>query len=225
MAERIEEKYIISYAEYQRISHSIKQVLVPDKNGKNGKYSICSLYFDDVFNTALREKEDGNAVHIKFRIRTYNGENKSIRLERKTKRGIVTEKHSALIDEALLDAILKGESIPEDQECFGLVSEMQAKGFKPAVTVKYDREAYVMPQLGIRVTFDMNVDSLTPHKNTLFGETIGGIPAISRNSIILEIKYTDRCPSFIRKCCQNTGMQLSVSKYALCRHRGEDYNL
>ncbi len=222
MAERIEEKYIISYAEYLRISNGIKQLLVPDKNAKNGKYSICSLYFDDAFDTALREKEDGNAVHTKFRIRTYDGEDKFIRLERKTKRGVVTEKHSSRIDETQLDAILKGESIAEEWECFGLVSEMYTKGFKPAVSVRYDREAYVMPQLGVRVTFDMNVDSLPPLKNTLFGETLGGIPAISRNSIILEIKYTDRCPAFIRKCCANTGMQLSVSKYALCRHRGQD---
>ncbi len=221
MAERIEEKYIISYAEYSRISNRIKQILPPDKNGKNGHYSICSLYFDNVFDTALREKEDGNAVHMKFRIRTYDGEKKFIRLERKTKRGVVTEKHSALINKQQLDAILKGESIPEEWECFGLVSELRTKGFKPAVSVRYDREAYVMPQLGVRVTFDMNVDSLPALKNTLFGETMGGIPAISRNSIIMEIKYTDRCPAFIRKICSNTGMQLSVSKYALCRHKGE----
>ena len=222
MAERIEEKYIISYAEYSRISNKIRTLLQPDKNGNNGRYSICSLYFDDIYDTALREKEDGNAVHLKYRIRTYDGDGKIIRLERKTKRGVITEKHSARLSKSELDAILNGESIPEDAECFGLASEIRAKGFRPAVTVKYDREAYVMPSLGVRVTFDMNVDALSPTRDSLFGKVMGGIPAISRGEIIMEIKYSDRCPAFIRKCCANTGMQLSVSKYALCRHRGEE---
>ena len=221
MAERIEEKYLINLGEYSKIVNRLRAVLSPDENGKNGKYSICSLYFDDVYDTALSEKEDGNAVHIKFRIRTYDGEKKFIRLERKTKRGTVTEKHSAKITESELDAIMKGENISENADCFGLVSEMRSKGFRPVVSVRYDREAYVMKSLGVRVTFDRNVDSLSPTKNSLFGETSGVIPAISRGEIIMEIKYTDRCPAFIRKCCSNSGMQLSVSKYALCRGRGQ----
>ena len=218
MSERREEKYLISYAEYSVISNRIRSVMLPDKNGKNGRYSICSLYFDDAYDTALAEKEDGNAVHIKYRIRTYDGDEKFIRLERKTKRGIVTEKHSAVISESELSAIMAGKPIDEGSECFGLASEMRAKAFRPAVSVRYDREAYVMPSLGIRVTFDINIDSLPPDSDTLFGKTERAMPAIGREKIIMEIKYSERCPSFIRKCCETFGMQLSVSKYALCRN-------
>lgn len=218
MAERREEKYLITYAEYLKIANRISASLIPDQNGINGKYSICSIYFDDVFDSALAEKEDGNAVHIKFRIRTYSGTKDLIRLERKTKRGIVTEKHSALISEKELDAILSGDDIDESSECFGLVSEMRSKGFRPAISVRYDREAYVMPTLGIRVTFDFNIDSLPPDKQTLFGADLSAVPAIGRNMVVMEIKYSEKCPSFIRKCCANSGMQLSVSKYALCRN-------
>ena len=222
MAERIEEKYLISYSEYSVIANKIRQTMVPDKHGKNGRYSICSLYFDDIYNSAWREKEDGNAVHIKFRVRTYDSDKKIIRLERKTKRGIVTEKYSSVITENQLDTIINGEYMDENADCFGLASEIKQKGFRPAVSVRYDREAYVMPTLGVRVTFDMNVDALSCHKETLFGKTVSVVPAIPRNEVIMEIKYTDRCPSFIRKCCENTGMQLSVSKYALCRQaKGE----
>ena len=220
MAERREEKYLISYTEYSIIANRIRSVLRPDQNGKNGKYSISSLYFDDPYDTALAEKEDGNAVHIKYRIRTYDGNDGFIRLERKTKRGIVTEKHSARITADELKALMAGEPINENSECFGLASEMRSKAFKPAVTVRYDREAYVMPSLGIRVTFDMNVDSIAPEMNTLFGRTERALPAIGRDKIIMEIKYSERCPSFIRKCCNTFGSQLSVSKYALCRNVG-----
>ncbi len=220
MAERREEKYLISYPEYSLIVNRIKSVLQPDKNGKNGRYSISSLYFDDPYDTALAEKEDGNAVHIKYRIRTYDGEDRFIKLERKTKRGIVTEKHSASITVNELKAIMSGEPIDENSDCFGLASEIRTKAFHPVVTVRYDREAYVMPSLGIRVTFDMNVDSLPPDIGTLFGHTERALPAVERDKIIMEIKYSERCPSFIRKCCSTFGSQLSVSKYALCRNVG-----
>ncbi len=218
MAERREEKYLLDYSEYSVIANRIRALMTPDENACDGRYSICSLYFDDPFGTALAEKEDGNAVHIKFRIRTYGGSKKTIRLERKTKRGIVTEKHSAVITEQELESILKGENIDENSECFGLVSEMRSKAFRPAISVRYDREAYVFPPLGIRVTFDFNIDALPPDKETLFGNTERAIPAIERGQIIMEIKYSERCPSFVRKCCSTNGAQLSVSKYALCRN-------
>jgi len=218
LAERREEKYLITYREYAIISNRIRSIMEPDKNGDKGRYSICSLYFDDPFDSALAEKEDGDAVHIKFRIRTYDGSRKYIRLERKTKRGIVTEKHSARITEEELNAIIRGDNLDENSECFGLASEMRSKAFRPAVSVRYDREAYVMPSLGIRVTFDLSVDTLPPDADTLFGKTERALPALNRNMIIMEIKYSERCPAFIRKCCQTFGMQLSVSKYALCRN-------
>lgn len=218
MAERREEKYLLDYSEYSVIANRLKALLPHDKNAENGRYSICSLYFDDPFGTALAEKEDGNAVHIKFRVRTYNGSNKTIRLERKTKRGIVTEKHSAVITEQELDKIIKGEKLEASSPCFDLVAEMQSKAFRPAISVRYDREAYIFEPLGIRVTFDFNIDALPPEKATLFGKTERAFPAIERGQIIMEIKYSERCPSFIRKCCATYGMQLSVSKYALCRN-------
>lgn len=217
MAERREEKYLLSYAEYSVIANRIKSILSPDKNGKNGRYSICSLYFDDPFDSALAEKEDGDAVHIKYRIRTYSGSKSFIKLERKTKRGIVTEKHSAKLSLKELDEIINGLPTDEQSDCFGLASEMRTRSFRPVVAVRYDREAYVMPTLGIRVTFDFNIDTLPPDRDVLFGKTERAIPAISRDKVVMEIKYSQRCPSFIRKCCQTFGMQLSVSKYALCR--------
>ena len=217
MAERTEEKYLLDMAEYSRISARIRAVMTPDKNGREGVYSISSLYFDDPHGTALREKEDGDAVHVKYRVRTYNGEAGYIRLERKIKRGLITEKKSAIISEGELIAILSGVGLPEDSDAFALVSEMRSRLFLPVVTVRYDREAYVYPSLGVRVTFDKNVDRLPPDAHCLFRQGDGALPAIERGQVIMEIKYTGRCPSFIRKCMGTGCTQLSVSKYALAR--------
>ncbi len=218
MAERREEKYIISYAEFSVISHRLSQILLPDANGDNGRYSICSMYFDDPYDKALDEKEDGLPVHTKFRIRTYNGSTHGVKLERKTKRGIVTEKNSAPLAVSDVVSITKGAGADDDSPFFGLVSQMTAGCYRPKICVRYDRLAFYHPYFDVRVTFDTNIDALPPEAECLFGDTKRAIPALPRDKVIMEIKYGDRCPSFVRRCCACDGMQLSVSKYALCRN-------
>ena len=217
MAERREEKYIISYPEYSIISNRVRSVLLPDPHGNNGRYSICSMYFDDPVDTALYEKEDGQPIHIKYRIRTYNGDRSFISLERKTKRGIVTEKSAVAINETDLEKIKRSVSPNQVSRCFDMAADMRTRALSPKVCVRYDREAYYQPTTGVRVTFDMNIDALSPDTECLFGDCRRVIPSFPRDKVIMEIKYGEKCPSFIRICCASDGMQLSVSKYALCR--------
>ena len=216
MAERREEKYLISYSEYSIISSRIKALLQPDKNGENGKYSICSMYFDDVYDTALAEKEDGNAVHIKFRIRTYDGDDSVIKLERKVKQGILTEKQTATITR---------EQIPFlgcNADCFDgtakdLAVQMLAGNLRPATTVRYHRDAFYFRGTDLRLTFDIDLRILPPSVESLFGKNTPGIPALNKNTVIMEIKYGSCLPAFIRNLTAVPATQLSVSKYALCR--------
>lgn len=217
MASRREEKYLLTYSEYSRIAARIRSVMQPDVNGIGGEYSICSLYFDDRYDTALDEKESGLPEHIKFRIRTYSGTDGVIKLERKTKRGIVTEKSSIGITRDELAGICSGGSVDSDSKCFALVTELRSRGFYPVISVRYDREAFWHPGSDVRVTFDKNIDALSADTENLFGAELGTVPAVPRETIIMEIKYGEKCPSFVRKCCSFDGMQLSVSKYALCR--------
>lgn len=217
MSERREEKYLLCYAEYSVIAHRVRGVLTPDPHGRNGSYSICSMYFDDPYDKALDEKENGLAVHTKYRIRTYDGSPSVIKLERKTKRGIVTEKSDSELTSDELESLITGRSLGENSPSFGLASEIRAGAYSPKICVRYDREAYYQPTTGVRVTFDLNVDSLPSDADCLFGKTGTAIPALPRDKVIMEIKYGEKCPSFVRKCCSCDGMQLSVSKYALCR--------
>lgn len=217
MAERREEKYIISYPEFSVISNRVGQLLLPDENGSNGRYSICSLYFDDPFDRALDEKEDGLPVHTKYRIRTYDGSDRGIKLERKTKRGIVTEKVSAPLSVSDVKEIVCVGSVSENSPSFGLVSEITAGAYRPKICVRYDRLAFYHPYIDVRVTFDTCIDVLAPEWHCLFGDGSAALPAFPRDKVIMEIKYGESCPSFVRRCCTCDGMQLSVSKYALCR--------
>lgn len=218
MADRREEKYLIGYADFARISAMAKSLMHVDPNGVDGRYSICSIYYDDIYDTTLFEKEDGNAVHTKYRIRTYGGDLSTIKLERKVKKGIITSKLASSLAERELDILLSGGRASDDWRAFDLCTEIHSKGLKPVCAIRYDRLAFLYEPLNIRLTFDINIDRLPPDKLSLAGDMTRAIPAIPRGEIVMEVKYDKACPSFVRKICQNAGQQISVSKYALCRN-------
>ena len=67
---RHEFKYYINLFEYHTIRNRLKAVLANDTfSNSNGNYHIRSLYFDDLHNSALYEKQAGVLARRKFRIR------------------------------------------------------------------------------------------------------------------------------------------------------------
>lgn len=219
MASRHEEKYLIDYREYVLLRARAQAAMHPDSNAPDGRYLITSLYYDDRFDSALDEKLDGVRVHTKYRVRTYNASPSPIKLERKVKRGIMTEKHSAVLQ---ADEIPMLSDPQTDLMQFGgrktvLATEMRARGLLPAVTVRYFRDAFVFPEADTRLTFDTCVEALPPDASYLFDTSVSGIPALPRQTVIMEVKYAEYLPAFVRKLSAGSCMQLSVSKYALCR--------
>ncbi len=190
-----------------------------DTHAKDGSYLITSLYYDDLYDTALDEKLDGIKVHTKYRVRTYDSDASFIRLERKVKRGIMTEKHSIRLAEEEIP--LLSDSSADLTDFSGrraaMLLEMRAKGLFPAVTVRYKRDAFVYPGTDTRLTFDTNIEALPPDASYLFDNDCAGVPALPRNQVIMEVKYGEHLPAFVRKIASCESMQLSVSKYALCR--------
>lgn len=215
--ERIEEKFILDYRQYSLIKSRVSKVLRLDMHS-GGSYQVSSLYFDDLKNTAFYEKSYGLSVHTKFRIRTYNCSDNMIKLEKKTKRGIRTEKEDAVITKSDLMAL---SSPPIQTEAFSgkllrLAAELQSKGMRPVLTVRYNREAFYLDGFGVRVTFDSRIQLLPAEPASLFDKNREGIPVLYPFSIIMEIKYNERLPDFVRLLCRTDAPQLSVSKYALC---------
>ncbi len=209
--QRHEEKYIIDYAQYARLKARAEQVLTPDSHGKNGSYVITSLYYDDPMDTALLEKQDGLARHTKFRLRTYDFSDRVIRLERKVKEGILTQKQSVAITREQLHSL---DRLTDD-----LAVQMRSGGLGPAVTVRYRRDAYFYPGTDLRLTFDTDLRVLPPDTQTLFDSSYGGIPVLGGGQVIMEIKYGSYLPAFLRTLTAVPCQQLSVSKYALCREK------
>lgn len=219
MASRHEEKFLIDFRQYVTLRKRAEAAMAPDPHSPDGSYLINSVYFDDLRDSAYYEKTDGLKLHTKFRVRTYNCDSRQVNLEKKVKRGIMTEKYAARMDESRLwmlsdpDAdlsLLTGRSRI-------MATEMRAGGLFPAVVVRYRRDAFVYPEADTRLTFDTEVEALPPDLCWLFDDSACGIPAIPRSAVILEVKYGEYLPAFVRKLCAGSGKQLSVSKYALCR--------
>ena len=202
MATRHEEKFIIDYKEYLRLRARAEGAMEVDPHAGEEGYLITSLYYDDRFDSALDEKLDGVRVHTKYRVRTYNSDPSFIRLEG-TELPILCDPGRDL-------AVLNGRNAV-------MALEMRAKGLIPAVIVRYRRDAFVYPGTDTRLTFDTNVEALPPDYSLLFEEEHPGIPAMPRDQVIMEVKYGEYLPQFVRKISACCSKQLSVSKYAICR--------
>ncbi len=221
MPSRHEEKYIITYTQYAMLRARALAALTPDTHGKDGSYVITSLYYDDPKNSALYEKLDGLPEHSKFRIRTYDYDSGVIKLERKDKTGILTHKIDASITRQQIAALHGGATRLSEFSglAYDLAAQIQAEGNVPCVAVRYRRDAFTFPGSDLRVTFDTDLEAITADENALFSPQVRGISVFDPNTVIMEIKYGDYLPSFVRKLTAVHTKQLSVSKYALCREK------
>lgn len=220
---RHEWKHEISYSDLITLRQRLSAIAQRDKHSINGKYEIRSMYFDDMYDTALREKLDGVAVREKFRIRYYNGDKSFICLEKKSKVNGLCSKQSVLITESEAQSLVDGDYSWMKESGRELVTElyskMMSRGIMPKTIVDYTREPFVYPYGNVRVTIDYNIrtglmctDFLNPDCITV----TAGEPVI-----ILEVKWDEFLPSVIKRVVQLDGCRSQAfSKYAACRIYG-----
>lgn len=218
--ERHEEKYLLTYRQYALLKEKAMALLTPDSHGDNGSYTVSSLYYDDRMDTALLEKQDGLARHTKFRLRTYDWKDDVIRLEKKVKEGIITQKQTVTVNGEQMEKL--GRDIAEcPEEIYPMALEMLSRSMRPVMGVQYRRDAFFFPGTDLRLTFDYDLRALPADPRMLFDKDIPGVPILDGNGVIMEIKYGVYLPGFVRRFTAMAQSQLSVSKYALCREKFE----
>ena len=223
MKPRHEWKHEITAADRLVLTARLSAIASRDSHGQNGRYEIRSLYFDDLQDTALREKIDGVAKREKFRIRYYGGDASYICLEKKSKWDGLCEKRAALLGVQETRDLLDGNLDWMPSSGRPLVQElywkMKSNGLRPRTIVDYTRDAFVFPAGNVRVTLDYNIrtglgstDFLNPNSVTV---PAGDAP------VILEVKWDEFLPDVIRDAVQLPGRHTSAfSKYAACRIYG-----
>ena len=158
---RNEWKYLISPGKHLLLRPRLETAMQLDPHAKDGGYTIRSLYFDDFWNTAYEEKEDGVHLRKKYRIRIYNFSDRTIKLERKKKVGGYIYKEDAPLTRSQVEDIVQGRYdfllASEHSLCREFYIECVCNGMRPRTSVDYEREPWIMELGTVRLTFDSEV--------------------------------------------------------------------
>jgi hypothetical protein len=221
---RHELKFYINTHTFIVLRNRLKAVMKKDINSVNSEgYHIRSLYFDDIYNSAFRQKVSGIDKRKKYRIRIYNHSDKLIKLEKKIKSVSYISKTSISITREEFYSILDKNVqflMESDNKLKHEFYVCMVKDFlKPVITVDYIREAYTFDVDNIRITFDKKLEAGI-NSFDIFGNNIITSSCIDMGTVIMEIKYNRPIPHFIRKLLQIGSFEYcSISKYVLCREK------
>lgn len=225
---RHELKYLIDETQQALMRLKMRHLLEPDSHAENGRYLIRSLYFDDLWNSAHSEKEDGILLRKKYRIRIYNYSDQVIRLERKKKYGAYILKESAPLTREQVEMILAGEYgflLKRPQPlCREFYVECVCNGMRPRTIADYDREPWIQPEGSVRITFDTDVRAAVGGFD-IFDPTLAVLPVLEPHKLVLEVKFTEFLPGILRDILPPDAAECTaVSKYDLCRNKTQYLN-
>jgi hypothetical protein len=229
---RYELKYIIDEGQAASIRSFLRGYLEPDEHAipeNNFNYPVHSLYCDAPDLPLYYGTIHGLKNRFKLRIRFYD-DNPSHPAFFEIKRRIhdVIKKERAMVQRRAAQKFLLGyrpnvTDLAGDRNGKSLaaltnfVTTYLEIGARPCVYVSYLREAYVAADNdNVRLTFDRRlsagqfdpVSSLMPPLRP-WAATVPGV--------VLELKFTDRYPSWMRELVNNLNLwRCSMAKYVAC---------
>lgn len=222
---RHELKYTLTEADSMLLASRISVFMQRDVHaGERKEYLIRSLYFDNLYDKALREKLSGVAVRDKFRIRYYDFDTDFIRLEKKSKRYSLGHKYQCRLTAREVKKILLGHWDWMAKDDRPLVRELYLKikleMYRPSVIVDYRREPFTYAPGNVRVTFDRDIRSCKDVK-AFFQKDAPTVPVLPDGKCIMEVKYDDFLPDVISRTVLTTkNREQAYSKFAACRING-----
>jgi hypothetical protein len=213
---RFERKFLLDRDTAYLLKQRISYILLPDSSSPGGQYHVSSLYFDDQYNSAFYEKQNGVLMRDKFRARYYNGSMDKIRLELKHKHGEMTHKEGTLITTEHYQMMCQGDYNYMRSQQSPVIERFYTthvlKHMRPVVMIDYERQAYMHQAGNVRITFDSELSASMPMANHSFS-------ILSNENIVLELKYDRYIPSFISGLL--TGFQftqqLAISKFIMAK--------
>ena len=227
---RFEFKYVVSDRKADAIRESIRPHLVPDAfTPKPGVgYAVNTLYLDSAGLDLCNATVQGRKNRFKLRLRWYaHASDQPVFFEIKRRVNDQILKQRVAIQFDAVSDLLAGH-LPDREHLFardkadglGALNEfcrlrntIQAKG---AVYVRYEREAWVPDEHNLaRVTFDRALEG-SAYNGSFDISDIKWASAQPRGTI-LELKFTDRFPGWMRRLVQDFGLERrSFPKYVSC---------
>lgn len=221
---RTEKKYNLTKLEVSGVKSRLSQIMSGDPINGYKPYMVRSLYFDTIFNDDFFEKLAGIEKRQKIRLRIYDSNSNTAKLEMKEKQGKNQLKRSLLLTKEEAIRLEKGDyDVLREKE--GKLAEefyclMKTKLYRPVCIVEYNRIAYAHPTNDIRITFDSNISS-NEGNFSIFDSNLQCYPVFSDNNIVMEVKYNGFMLSYIREALGNLEChETAVSKYCMARRFG-----
>lgn len=217
---RFEIKYRISPAQYYAVKSAMLPYMEPDfyTRRSRGRYLVRSLYFDTNVYQAYEEKIAGDFRRIKLRLRSYSdaADGTPVRVELKTRRGPVMEKHRCFVEPSDCAHFLKEWHWPaptDDPVLVEFERLVHLRVQRPKVLVEYRREGLrARSRDDLRITFDHNVRSAGA--TSIFPEH----PFFRdhhRHQVIMEVKFRFDYPVWLTALVKRYGLKIVAnSKYA-----------
>ncbi len=218
---RREIKYKISPPEISALKQRLAPIMKCDRHNGTKGYLVRSLYFDTPFDTDYEDKVSGYNERRKIRLRLYDPEDETVKLELKEKKGSVQRKRSLLLNRREAQQMVCGRyeflKNRDEELALQLYVLMVRKCYRPRCIVEYDRFAYCLEHNETRVTFDTGLRSSEGNYD-IFDKKLILCPVRSALENTLEVKFR----GFLFTPVKNElnrfeGMPVSSSKYCQAR--------
>jgi hypothetical protein len=225
---RYECKYLVSPMVISEFRAFIRPFMRPDAFAAlrpGFRYPICSLYLDSEDLVLYQQTVGGEKQRFKLRVRSYTDDvTQPVFLEVKSKLNNIVKKRRARLDRrtahAVLDAGVNGNlgNLPADlmDDVDHFRHHVMLTQAKPVIRVRYMREAYESRGGDpVRITIDTEL----MHAVTLddsWSHGTGRWVTTPVGDTIIEIKFTERFPSWINDLVRIFGLkQQPVPKYVM----------
>lgn len=218
---RRELKYLVPDSEVLRIAGRLSAVMCQDAHNGDKGYLVRSLYFDTLSDRDFEDKVDGYDKRQKIRLRVYDINADTAKLELKEKDGNAQRKRSLVVSRREAQQMIEGDYtfLLERSEAFAkhLYTFMVTNCYRPKCIVEYDRLAFCVDTNDIRITFDRNLRA-TEADFGLFRSGLPLYPVANRAETTMEVKYNGFLFTYVKDIINMSDrMQISNSKY--CRAR------
>ncbi len=221
---RTEKKYPLSSLQVSGVFSRLSAVMSGDPYNGTNAYMVRSLYFDTIYHDDYFEKMAGIERRRKIRLRIYDVNSPTAKLEIKEKQGAnqlkrsltVTREEAMELQKGDYSCLLKREE-PLAEELFYFMTDKQ---YRPVCVVEYKRRAFVSPTNDIRITFDSEIRS-NEGNFSIFDKNLQTYPVYPMGDTILEVKYNGFLLSYIKDMIGTVGCHESASsKYCMARTFG-----